>query len=105
MEVIAESLVSNSLLALNTRTGRCCRDLVGSDLIWNCTYLQDDKLELCDIVWMYPVLGRLTNEATLASTSCTVTLHRIASGSNNIIQLRELHNICIVIILKEGLGF
>jgi hypothetical protein len=84
MDVMAESFASNSLLGLNTRTGRCCTELVeplGKEVMTN---LQNEKLQLGDIIWMYPVFGCLTNKVALTATSRAVTLNRVTSRPHNI---------------------
>ena len=67
-------------------------------------HLQDNELELSDVIRMHPVLGCLTNETTLASSSSTVAFHGVAPCSYDIIQLRKLHDIRVVVVLEERLG-
>ena len=45
---------------------------------------QDEQLQWHDIIWMHPVLGRLTHERTLRATSTGIAFHRIASCVNDI---------------------
>ena len=65
--------------------------------------LQDNQFELGDIARVYPVFRCLTNKVLLVSSSRCVTLCGIPTGSDEIIQSRELHNKCIVVILEEWL--
>jgi hypothetical protein len=48
------------------------------------TDLQNEKLQLGDIIWMYPVFGCLTNKVALTATSRAVTLNRVTSRPHNI---------------------
>jgi len=67
------------------------------------TYLENDKLQFCDVVRVNPVLGGLTHEAGLVPTSSTVTLGRVTSGSHEIIQFRELDDEGVVVVPEEWL--
>ena len=83
MEVIAESLASNSLFGLKTNTGRCYELQRQVSRTWLVdAYLEDYEFQLSDIVRMHPVLGRLTNEILLRPTSRGISLARVAPGSD-----------------------
>ena len=66
--------------------------------------LEDNELQLCDIVGVNPVFGSLSDKACLASTSSTITLDWVSSGSDKVVELRQLDDRCIVIFLKNGLA-
>jgi len=65
------------------------------------TDLKDEQLHFGDIVWMNPILGSLSDEIALATTSRAVAFDRVAPRSNDIKQPRELNNIRIVVVLEE----
>lgn len=52
---------------------------------------------------MYPVFGRLANKILLRPSRAAVTLGRVSSGANQIVQLRELNNERIIIVLEKRL--
>lgn len=102
---MAESLGSNSLLGLNTKTGKCFKMSALISLSRKVVYLEDDQLHLCDIVWMYPIFGRIPNEILLTSSCCTVALSRYPPCTNKIVDSGELDDKGVVIILEEWFGF
>ena len=67
------------------------------------SYLENDKLQFGDVVRMNPVLGGLTHEVGLVSTSSTVTFGRVTSCSHEIIQFRELDDEGVVVVPEEWL--
>ena len=54
---------------------------------------------------MHPVFRCLAYEVLLPTTSGTVTLNRVPSRPNYVVDLRQVHNEGIVIIFEEGLSF
>ena len=84
MDEIAESLASNSLLALKTSTGRCYHSIrkICRVATQGTSYFQYDQFELSDVIWMNPILGRLSNEVLLSSTSSTVPFDRVSLRSD-----------------------
>lgn len=98
---MAESLASNSLLGLKTRTGRCCRWLAQVLLGEAETDLKDEKLQLSDIVRVHPVLGGLSNKIALTTTSRAVALDWITPRPHDVKQPRQLDNIRIVVVFEE----
>ena len=50
-------------------------------------YFQDDELQLCDVIWMYPVLGCLANKILLSASSGAVALGRVASCAYVVVKL------------------
>lgn len=50
---------------------------------------------------MNPVLGRLTDECTLITSSTGITLDRMATGTNKVIELRQFDDECIPIVFVE----
>lgn len=89
MDETAESLGLNSLLALNTSTGRCFVESAPSlQPARPDPYLEDDQLQLRDIVLVDPVFGSLADKILLASTGTAVTFGWIALGSHQIVELR-----------------
>lgn len=50
----------------------------------------------------HPVLGRLSNERVLTSSSARVTLDRVAARSDEVVKLRELNDDRVVIVAVEG---
>lgn len=67
--------------------------------------LQYDELQLCNIIWVYPVFGRLPDEVLLASSSCTVTFDRVSPCSYKVVEPRKLDNEFIVVVFEEGFCF
>lgn len=67
--------------------------------------LQYDELQLGNIIWVYPVFGRLPDEVLLASSSCTVTFNRISPCSYKVVEPRKLDNEFIVVVFKERFCF
>lgn len=68
------------------------------------TNLQDDQFQLRDVVGMHPVLGRLADEVLLLSSRGAVSLGRVPSRADKIIELGKLHNEGIIVVLEERLG-
>ena len=67
--------------------------------------LQYDKLQLCNIIWVYPVFRRLPDEILLASSSCTVTFNRVSPCSYKVVEPRKLDNEFIVVVFEERFCF
>lgn len=67
--------------------------------------LQYDELQLCNIIWVHPVLGRLPDKVLLASTGCAVTFDRVSPRSYKVVELGELDNERIVIVFEERFCF
>lgn len=106
MDETAESLVSNSLLGLNTSTGRCFKLLAGQTFqCKNSTNLEDDKLQLRDIIWVNPVLCCLTNEILLTTAGRAVPFDWISFRPDQIVKFRKLHNKSVIVIVEERLRF
>ena len=63
--------------------------------------LQDDELELGDVVRVHPVLGRLTDEVLLLTTSTRITSGRVSARSHLIVELGEVDHSNIVVVLEE----
>jgi hypothetical protein len=51
----------------------------------------------------HPVLGRLANKGALVATRTGITLDGVSSGSNEIVQFRELDDEGIPVVLVERL--
>lgn len=66
--------------------------------------LEDDELQLGDIIRVNPVFGGLSDKAGLGATGGGIALDRVASGSNEIVELGQLDDGSIVVFLVEGLG-
>lgn len=66
---------------------------------------QYDELQLCNIIWVYPIFGRLPDEVLLASSRCTVTFDRVSPCSYKVVEPRKLDNECIVVIFEERFCF
>lgn len=47
--------------------------------------LHDGELEMDQVVRMHPVLCRLADEGTLAASGAGIALHRMTSGTDEII--------------------
>jgi len=105
MDEMAESLVSNSLLALNTSTGRCYMGQRWLYSRFELPYLQYNELQLRHIIWVNPVLGRLPHEVLLPTSGGAVPFYRFSPGADDIVQLRQLDDKRIVIATKERLRF
>ena len=67
--------------------------------------LQYNKLQLRDIIRMYPVLCGLTDKVLLAASSSAIPFDWISSGSYQIVKFRELDNKSIVIVLEKRFRF
>lgn len=66
---------------------------------------EDDELELGDVVGVDPVFSGLAYEILLCSTCGTVTLGRITSGADKIVEAGQGDNEGIVVVLEEGFRF
>ena len=49
----------------------------------------------------YPVLRRLPNKSTLVPTRTRVTLHRVPTGPDEVVKLRELDDEPVPVVLVE----
>lgn len=105
MEEMAESLVSNSLLALKTNTGRC---YYGSALAFHgmeTPYLQYYKLQFRHIVRVNPVLGRLPHKVLLSTSRRAIPFYWFSPCADDIIQLGQVDYERIVVVTEERLRF
>ena len=66
--------------------------------------LEDYKLQLSDVVWMYPVFGGLSYEVLLATASSTITLDWVTTRPNQIVESRECDDESVVVVLEKWLG-
>lgn len=66
--------------------------------------LEDDELQLGDIVGVDPIFCCLSDKAGLGATGGAVTLDRVASGSDEVVELGQLDDGGVVVFLVEGLG-
>jgi hypothetical protein len=62
---------------------------------------QNDKLKLCDVVRVHPVLCRLANKVLLLSSSGRVAFDGVSTGPYVIIELGQLYNESIVVVLVK----
>ena len=63
--------------------------------------LQYDELQLCNVIRVHPVFGRLPDEVLLASSGGSVTFDRVSPRSYKIVELRELDNEGVIVVLEE----
>ena len=61
----------------------------------------DSQFEVNEVVGVHPVFSSLTNKSTLAPTSTRISLDRVSSRPNQIIQLRQLYNETIPVVFVE----
>lgn len=80
------------------------------ELVRHCTqgvelrHLQDYQLQFCYIILMNPVLCGLTDKVLLATSRTTVAPNRVASCSDQVVQLRDFYNELIVVLMIERFG-
>lgn len=67
-------------------------------------YLENDKFDFRNVVWVNPVFRGISNEITLSSTRSAITLHRVSSCSDYVVQFRELDNVRVIVVFEEWLG-
>ena len=68
-------------------------------------YLEDNKLQLGYVIWMDPVLGRLSDEVLLTTPCGTVSCCGMPSGAYEIVKPGKLDNECVIVILEERFCF
>lgn len=103
---MAESLVSNSLLALNTSTGRCFtlsvadsnKDGVFTDLKYN-------EFQFRDVIRVNPILCGLTDKILLTASRGAVAFDWVSSSPHEIVELGELDDKGIIIVAEKRLRF
>lgn len=54
---------------------------------------------------MHPILGSLTEKILLVSTGGGVAFDRPPLGADEVIELRQLDDECVVVVLEEGFCF
>ena len=67
--------------------------------------LQYNELQLCNVIGVHPIFGRLPDKILLASAGCTITFDRVSPRSYKVVELRELNNECIVIVFEKRFCF
>lgn len=103
---MAESLVSNSLLALNTSTGRCFTlSVAGSNNDGIFTDLEYNEFQFRDVIRVNPILCGLTDKVLLPASGGAVALNWVSSSPHEIVELRELDYKGIIIVAKKRLCF
>ena len=55
--------------------------------------LQDNELQLYDVVWVHPVLGRLADEVLLLAAGARIALDGVAARTDDVIEPRQLEDI------------
>ena len=68
-------------------------------------YLKNDQFQFCDVVRVDPVFRGLADKVLLSPSSGGITLDGVSLGPDQIVELGEFHDECIVIILEEWFGF
>lgn len=103
---MAESFVSNSLLALNTSTGRCFTfSAAGSNKDGVFTDLQYDEFQFRYVIRVNPILCGLTDKILLTTSRGAVACDWIASSPHEIVELGELDDKGIIIVAEKRLRF
>lgn len=103
---MAESLVSNSLLALNTRTGRCFKlSVTGSNKDGYFTDLQYNELQFRDVIRVNPILCGLTDKVLLTASCGAVAFYWVSSSPHKIVELGELDDKGIIVVAEKRLRF
>jgi len=64
--------------------------------------LENGELEVDIVIWMYPVFCGLTDKSRLSASCRRISLDRVAAGSDEVVQLGQLNDECVVILLVEG---
>src|ERR1700744_2888557 len=67
--------------------------------------LEDEELQLGDVVLVDPIFCGLTDKVLLRAASGTVSLHRVTSCSNQVVEFGEVNYEGIVIVLEERFCF
>src|SRR6266545_4267354 len=101
MKDIPESFGSNSLSGLKTE-GISISIRLRQAITVHTQYRkipEDSQFQRDQIIRMHPIFGRLTDESTLITACASITLYRVTSSTNEVIELRELNNKGIPIIL------
>jgi hypothetical protein len=62
---------------------------------------QDCKLELYEIIWVNPILGRLANKRRLAATGRGVAGDGVSAGADEIIRPRQFNYKGVPVVLVE----
>jgi hypothetical protein len=66
--------------------------------------LEHNKLQLQDVVRVYPVLCGLAHEVLLLSSCRRIAFDGVSSCADDVIESRELHDVRVVVVLEEGLA-
>ncbi len=103
---MAESLVSNSLLALNTSTGRCFTlSVAGSNKDGVFTDLKYNEFQFRDVIRVNPILCGLTDKILLTASRGAVAFDWVSSSPHEIVELGELDDKGIIIVAEKRLRF
>jgi hypothetical protein len=67
--------------------------------------LKNDKLQLGDIIWMHPILGRLTNKVLLTTSRGAIPFDRVSPRPDLVIELGEFDDKSVIIVVEERFRF